>query len=119
MKNTCKEWRSFCPQEEGKFYHSEIFIPLISFSHLPKPYEADTRNFTVTQLIFHEYSLSLYWCWFVTGIFFRCVILVKRPFINFYYRVHCFVSVLVDDLHSGSTNHMKVGYARTCAHRAE
>lgn len=25
----------------------------------------------------------------------------------------------VDDLHSGSTNHAKVGYARTCAHAAE
>lgn len=119
MKIQCKECISFCFHGEGEFYHLQIFIPLINLSLLPMPYEADTHNFTVTQLIFHEYSLYLYCCLFVTGIFFRCDILVKRPFINFYYRVHCFVSVLVDDLHSGSTNHRKVGYARTCAQRAE
>lgn len=51
-------------------------------------------------------------CW-------RCVILFKRPFIHFHYIVHCFVSEWVDDLHSGLTNHMKVGYARICAQEAE
>lgn len=43
----------------------------------------------------------------------------KRPFIHSHSGVHCFVSVSVDDLHSGLTNHMNVGYARTCAKATE
>lgn len=44
---------------------------------------------------------------------------VQEAIHSFHYRVHCFVSVWVDDLHSGLTNHMKVGYARICAQEAE
>lgn len=38
---------------------------------------------------------------------------------SFPYRVHCFVSEWVDDLHSPLANHAKVGYARICAQEAE
>lgn len=40
-----------------------------------------------------------------------------RPFIHFHYSTVLFL--WVDDLHSRSTNHMKAGYARTCAQEAE
>lgn len=44
---------------------------------------------------------------------------IKMTIHSFPYRVHCFVSEWVDDLHSPPANHAKVGYARICAQEAE